>query len=53
MDVFSFAFVLYEILVGDYENPMTNPRALADGVRVDLPDEVLPEMKSLISRCWA
>jgi hypothetical protein len=53
IDVLSFALVLYEILVGDHGNSRKNPRALADGVRGALPGEMLPEMKSMISRCWA
>jgi hypothetical protein len=53
IDVFSFALVLCEMLVGDYENSTKNPGALAAGVRSDLPDEIRAEMKSMISRCWA
>jgi serine/threonine protein kinase len=53
IDVFSFALVLYEILVGDYGNSTNNPRALADGFRAKLPADMRPEMKSMISRCWS
>jgi serine/threonine protein kinase len=53
IDVFSFALVLYEILVGDYGNSKTNLVALARGARAELPAEMRPEMKSMISRCWA
>jgi serine/threonine protein kinase len=53
IDVFSFALVLYEILVGNYGNSMLNLSALADGERAELPGELSLEIRSIISRCWA
>jgi serine/threonine protein kinase len=57
VDVFSFALVLYEILVGRavYAG-CSEERAMyiaMTGVRAELPPEMSSDVKSLITRCWS
>jgi serine/threonine protein kinase len=57
VDVFSFALVLYEILVGRavYEG-LSEQRTMyltITGVRAELPPEMSADLKSLITRCWS
>jgi serine/threonine protein kinase len=57
VDVFSFALVLYEILVGRavYADG-TEERAMylaATGVRAELPPEMSSDVKLLITQCWS
>jgi serine/threonine-protein kinase TNNI3K len=57
IDIFSFAMVLYEILVGHavYEGhavERTMYMTMA-GTQTELPPKMLEEVKSLITRCWS
>jgi serine/threonine protein kinase len=57
IDVFSFALVLYEILVGRsvFSPELGDTRIMflgMTGVRADFQDSVNSDMKSLISCCW-
>jgi serine/threonine protein kinase len=58
VDVFSFAMILYEMLVGkkafaDSLAPDQVMMGIPQGKRGEIPDKVLPFTKSLIKRCWA
>jgi hypothetical protein len=57
VDIFSFALVLYEILVGravyeGYSEERTMFLAIT-GVRAELPPGMSADVKSLITRCWS
>jgi serine/threonine protein kinase len=58
-DVFSFALILYELVVGKppfskglKQQSLTKLLTL-DNARPDIPDFVLPEVGKLIRDCWA
>jgi serine/threonine protein kinase len=58
VDVFSFAMILYEMLVGkkafaDSLAPGQVMMGIPQGKHGEIPDKVLPFTKSLIERCWA
>jgi serine/threonine protein kinase len=57
VDVFSFAMVLYEILVGravyaDCSDERTRYLAITR-TRAELPPEMSSDVKSLVTRCWS
>jgi hypothetical protein len=57
VDVFSFAMVLYEILVGravyaDCSDERTMYLAMT-GTRAELPPEMSSDVKSLVTQCWS
>jgi serine/threonine protein kinase len=58
-DVFSFALILYELVVGKPPFPKSLKQQVAakllivDDARPDIPDFVLPEVAKLICDCWA
>jgi serine/threonine protein kinase len=57
VEVFSFAMVLYEILVGwavysNYSDERTMYLVIT-GTRAELPAEMSSDVKSLITRCWS
>jgi hypothetical protein len=58
-DVFSFGMIFYELMVGKPAFPRTLlPHAVAKSLTVrdkrpSIPDFVLPEVRKLISDCWA
>jgi serine/threonine protein kinase len=58
-DVFSFALILYELVVGEPPLPKSlKQQAVAkllimDEARPNIPDFVLPEVRKLIRDCWA
>jgi serine/threonine protein kinase len=57
-DVYSFGLMLYDLVCGSsyFANP-ENPRELfgrlSQGERPEIPEDVLPMTRSLITRCWA
>jgi mitogen-activated protein kinase kinase kinase 7 len=58
IDVFSFALIVYEVLVGTPVFPpsLTPIQILArvvSGKRADIPATVPPFLTSLITRCWS
>jgi serine/threonine protein kinase len=58
IDVFSFALVLYEILVGRPVNSATLSefqvmKKVCSKIRADLPGGMYDDVKSLITRCWS
>jgi serine/threonine protein kinase len=58
IDVFSFAMILYELVVGKKAFPDSLTRQetilrIVQGKRAVIPDLVLPFTKSLIEKCWA
>jgi serine/threonine protein kinase len=58
VDVFSFALVLYEILVGRPVYPAKLSltqimKKVCSKIRADLPSEINDDVKTLISQCWS
>jgi serine/threonine protein kinase len=58
-DVFSFALILYELVVGkspfskSLKQQAVTKLLIMDDARPDIPDFVLPEVAKLIRDCWA
>jgi serine/threonine protein kinase len=58
-DVFSFALILYELVVGkppflkSLKQQSVTKLLILDNARPDIPDFVLPEVGKLICDCWA
>jgi TPR repeat protein len=53
IDVFSFAVVLHEILGGELDDSLVFLMSVMMGERLNFPESMSEDMKSLISRCWA
>jgi serine/threonine protein kinase len=58
VDVYAFALILYELLVGRYIFPLPIAdlvlfKKVVTGVRGDLPDTMDAVVKDIITKCWA
>ncbi|KAH8963452.1 hypothetical protein BDL97_04G011400 [Sphagnum fallax] len=54
-DVYGFGMVLYELLTGKYPfqgHHLSDYDLVISGHRPDIPDDVNPEMRDLLLRCW-
>ncbi|CAM6071859.1 unnamed protein product [Sphagnum tenellum] len=54
-DVYSFGMVLYKILTGRIlfqGHSLSDYDLVISGERPDIPDDVMPEMRNLLLRCW-
>jgi serine/threonine protein kinase len=55
VDVYGFGMVLYELLTGLIPfrcHPVSDYDLVISGGRPDIPDDVNPEMRALLLRCW-
>lgn len=57
VDSYSFALLLYELLVGKPVfdrniQPLPLMKKVCDGIRPTIPDSIHPEIRNIISRCW-